>query len=72
MEHALNHYSNYLLYLTSADHSGTAVFARSNTGIVDSNPTRGMDVFVRLFCVSRGLASAWSPVQGVLPTVKRN
>jgi hypothetical protein len=26
------------------------VFARSNTGIVGSNPTRGMDVCVRLFC----------------------
>jgi hypothetical protein len=27
------------------------VFARSNTGILGSNPTRGMDVCVRLFCV---------------------
>jgi hypothetical protein len=27
------------------------VFAHSNTGIVGSNPTRGMDVCVRLFCV---------------------
>jgi hypothetical protein len=27
------------------------VFARSNTGIVGSNPTWGMDVYVRLFCV---------------------
>jgi hypothetical protein len=27
------------------------VFARSNAGIVDSNPTRGMDVCVSLFCV---------------------
>jgi hypothetical protein len=27
------------------------VFARSNTGIVGSNPTQGMDVCVRLFCV---------------------
>jgi hypothetical protein len=27
------------------------VFARSNTGIVDSNPAQGMDVGVRLFCV---------------------
>jgi hypothetical protein len=26
------------------------VFARSNTGIVDSNPTQGMGVCVRLFC----------------------
>jgi hypothetical protein len=27
------------------------VFARSNTGIVGSNATQGMDVCVRLFCV---------------------
>jgi hypothetical protein len=27
------------------------VFALSNTGTVVSNPTRGMDVCVRLFCV---------------------
>jgi hypothetical protein len=27
------------------------VFARSNTGILGSNPTWGMDVCVRLFCV---------------------
>jgi hypothetical protein len=27
------------------------VFARSNTGFVGSNHTRGMDVYVRLFCV---------------------
>jgi hypothetical protein len=25
--------------------------ARSNTGVVGSNPTRGMDVCVRLFCL---------------------
>jgi hypothetical protein len=51
------------------------VFARSNTSIVASNPTRGMNVCVRLFCVcvvlcvGSGLATGWSPVQGVLPTV---
>jgi hypothetical protein len=28
-----------------------AVTARSNTGIAGSNPTRGIDVCVRLFCV---------------------
>jgi hypothetical protein len=27
------------------------VFARPNTGIVGSNPTQGMDVYLRLFCV---------------------
>jgi hypothetical protein len=36
-----------------------------------------MDVFVRLFCVrvllciGSGLATGWSPVNGVLPTVYR-
>jgi hypothetical protein len=34
-----------------AGHSGRAVFARSNTGIVGSNPARGMDACLRLFCV---------------------
>jgi hypothetical protein len=48
-----------------------------NTGIMGSNPTRGMDVCVRLFfvcallCVCSGLATGWSPVQGVLATVYR-
>jgi hypothetical protein len=43
------------------------VFARSN-------PTQVMDICVRLFCVrvlcvGSGLATGWSPVQGVLPTL---
>jgi hypothetical protein len=51
------------------------VFTRSNTGIVGSNPTRGMDLYMLLFrvcvvlCVDSGLATGWSPVKGVLPTV---
>jgi hypothetical protein len=51
------------------------VFVHSNARIVASNPTQGMDVCVRLFCVCvvlcarSGLAAGWSPVQGVLPTV---
>jgi hypothetical protein len=50
-------------------------FTRWNIGIVGLNPTQGMDVCVRLFCVcvvlceGSGLAEGWSPVQGVLPTV---
>jgi hypothetical protein len=48
------------------------------TGIVGSNPTRGMVVCVRLFhlccvcvlCVLSGVTTGWSPVQGVLPTGK--
>jgi hypothetical protein len=41
------------------------VFARSNAGVVGSNPTGGMDVCVRLFCVwvllcvGSGLATGW-------------
>jgi hypothetical protein len=52
-------------YTTYADH----------TGIVGSNRIWGMDVCVRLFCVcvvlciGKGLATGWSPVQGILPTV---
>jgi hypothetical protein len=48
------------------------VFYRSNTGIVGSNPTRGMDVCVRLFLVcaflrvGSGFAMCRSPVEGVL------
>jgi hypothetical protein len=47
------------------------VFARSNAGIVGSNPTRDMDVCLRLFCVCvcSDLAKGWFSVQGVLPTV---
>jgi hypothetical protein len=50
----------------------STVFTRSNTEI-----TGGIDVCVRLFCVcvvlcvGRGLATGWSPAQGVLPTVYR-
>jgi hypothetical protein len=43
------------------------VFARSNAGIVGSNPTQGMGVCLCLFCVRIG--TGWSPIQGVLPTV---
>jgi hypothetical protein len=48
-----------------------------HTGIVVSNPTRCMDICMHLFCVcvvlciGSGLATGWSPVQGVLPTVYR-
>jgi len=49
------------------------VFDRSKTGIVGSNPARGMTVYVFcvvLSCVGIGFASDWSPVQGDLPNVK--
>jgi hypothetical protein len=35
------------------------VFARSNTGIVGSNPTWGMDVCVRLFCLVWSVMQFW-------------
>jgi hypothetical protein len=46
-------------------------FANSNAGIVDSNPTQGIDVCLRSFyvCVHSGFATGWSPVQGALQTV---
>jgi hypothetical protein len=53
------------------------VFARSNAGIVGSNPTSGMDICLGLFCicivlcVGSGLATDWSPVPEVLPTLYR-
>jgi hypothetical protein len=53
------------------------VFAFSYTGIVVSNPIRSMNVYVPLFCicvilcVGSGLATSWSPLQGVLLTVYR-
>jgi hypothetical protein len=61
-----------------AQSTAWTVFGRSNTGIVCLNPTRGMDVCVRLFCVcvvlcvGRGLATGLSPVQGVLPAVYKD
>jgi hypothetical protein len=61
----------------SARSKAWTVFLRLNPAIVGSNPTRGMDVCVCLFCVcvvlcvGSGLATDWSPVQAVLLTVYR-
>jgi hypothetical protein len=70
---------NVTLTLTVTERSKTwTVVARSNAGIVGSNPTQGMDICVGLFCVcvvlcvGSGLVTGWSPVQEVLPTVYRN
>jgi hypothetical protein len=67
---------NCLLYeslpiTVAARSKAWTVFARSNAEIVGSNPTQGMDVCLRLFCVcvGSGLATDWFPLQGVLPTV---
>jgi hypothetical protein len=38
--------------IVAARSKARTVFARPNTGIVGSNPTHGMDVRVRLCCVS--------------------
>jgi hypothetical protein len=60
----------------AAQSKAWTVISRSKTGITGSNPTWGMDVCVRLYfvcvvlCAGRGLATGWSPVQRVLPTVK--
>jgi hypothetical protein len=49
------------------------VFARSNTAIMGSNSTQGMNVYVysvyALSCVGSGFAKGRSLLQGVLPTV---
>jgi hypothetical protein len=52
-------------------------FARSEAGIVGSNPTQGMDVWCVcpffcvcvVLCLGRGLATSSATFQGVLPTV---
>jgi hypothetical protein len=54
-------YETYILFLAAdcdrepstvtARSKVWTVFARSNAGIGGSNPTQGMDVCVRLFCV---------------------
>jgi hypothetical protein len=71
-------FSSTLGLITVASWSkARTVFARSNIGIVDSNPTWVMEVCVRLFCVcavlcvGSGLATGWSPVQGVHRLYKR-
>jgi hypothetical protein len=73
------HNSNFVLsYEDGAERGGVqskawTVFAHSNAGIVDSNPTQGMNVCVCVFlCVDSGLATGWSLVQWVLPSVYRS
>jgi hypothetical protein len=64
--------------VTVAERSkGCTAFARSETGIVGSNPTQGIDVWYVcwffcvcvVLCLGRGLATSWSPVRGVLPSM---
>jgi hypothetical protein len=44
----------------------TTVFARSNTGIVSSNQTQGIYVWIYSVSIGSGLATSWSPVRGAL------
>jgi hypothetical protein len=66
---------NLTLYSPAVRSKAWTVFARSNTGIVGSNPTQGMDVCLSLICVcvvmcvGSGLPTGWSLVQEVLPSV---
>jgi hypothetical protein len=61
----------------TAHYGAWTVFARLNTGVVGSNPTRGTNVCVCLFrvyavmCVGSGLVTGWSPVQGIPPSMYR-
>jgi hypothetical protein len=59
--------------------TASTVFARSDAGIKGSNPTQDLDVWcVCLFCVcvvlclGSSLATGWSLVQGVAPSVKND
>jgi hypothetical protein len=59
--------------IIAAQSNSWTIFARSNTMIVSSITTRGIDPCVYFFicvcvvlCVGSGLATGWSPVQGVL------
>jgi hypothetical protein len=74
-------YEAYGPVTVTARSKAWTVFARSNAGIVGSNPTQGMDVLcvcMCLFCVcvvlclGSGLATGWSLVQGALPAVKND
>jgi hypothetical protein len=71
---------NYGPITVAARSKAWTVFARSDAGIVGSNPTQDMDVWcvMRLFCVcvvlylGSGIATGWSLVQVVLPSVKND
>jgi hypothetical protein len=57
--------------IVAAQSKAWNLFARSNTGIVGSNPIQSMSVYVHsVFVLGSCLATSWSPVQGVLPTKK--
>jgi hypothetical protein len=64
--------ANLCLTVTAVARSKAwTVFGHPKARIVGLNPTQGMDICLRLFCVciGSGLATGRSPVQGVLPNV---
>jgi hypothetical protein len=73
----LTHGNHTITPITVAERSRAwTVFACSDPVIMGSNPTSGMDFwclcYVCIFLCSytgKGLATSWSPVQGVLPIV---
>jgi hypothetical protein len=72
-------YKIYYMQVTVAPRSKAwTVFARSKAWIVGSNRTQCMDGCIAcvhslcvVLCIGRGLATGWSSVQGVLPTMYR-
>jgi hypothetical protein len=59
----------YIMPITAAARCRAgSVFVRLNAGIVGSNPTQRHGC-LRLLCVGNGLATGWSPFQGVSPIV---
>jgi hypothetical protein len=63
LEEPFKNYIGSVPITAAARSKAWTVFARSNAGIADSNPTEGMDICVCVvLCVGRGLATDWSPV----------
>jgi hypothetical protein len=59
----------------AAQSKAWTIFARSDAGIVGSNPTQGMDVccvYAFILCLGSGLATDWLLVQEVLSSVKND
>jgi hypothetical protein len=57
--------TNLVLITVAAHSKAWTVFARSNTGIVGSNPTQNMGVSLRLFCVV--VLCRYRPCSGLIP-----
>jgi hypothetical protein len=77
--HTQAYIHTYIRPVTVAERSKVCtVFARSEAGIVGSNPTQDLNVCYEYvfilclcyLCLGRGLATSRSIVQGILPSVK--